>query len=203
MKIIDAHAHIFPDKIAEKAVKSISDFYEMPMKSEGYADALIKSGNEIGVESYLVFSTATKASQVESIDSFIIEQMKKYPQFIGLGTMYPGYENYEEELCRLKKNNIKGIKLHPDFQKFNFDDERLYPVFETAERMNMFILTRRRLQIRLFAPGENRKNSEKIQGLKNYRRTFRRLESVGYCVSRACSAERLLRYKQYLWIYRC
>ena len=28
MKIIDTHAHIFPDKIAQKAVKSISDFYD-------------------------------------------------------------------------------------------------------------------------------------------------------------------------------
>lgn len=141
MKIVDAHAHIFPDKIAEKAVQSISDFYQMPMKSEGYADALIKSGDEIGVDKYLVFSTATKASQVESIDNFIIEQVKKYPQFIGLGTMFPGFENYEDELLRLKENNIKGIKLHPDFQRFNFDDERLYPVFDAAEQMNMFVLT--------------------------------------------------------------
>ena len=31
MKIIDAHAHIFPDKIAVKASESIGHFYDIPM----------------------------------------------------------------------------------------------------------------------------------------------------------------------------
>lgn len=141
MKIIDTHAHIFPEKIADKAVKSISDFYETPMKHRGYAESLIKSGDKIGVDNYLVFSTATKTEQVESINNFILEQLKEYPQFIGLGTMFLGFENYESELLKLKDNNIKGIKLHPDFQKFNFDDEGLYPIYDTLSELNMFVLT--------------------------------------------------------------
>ncbi len=141
MKIIDAHAHIFPEKIANKAVQSISDFYETPMKHSGYAESLVKSGNKIGVDNYLVFSTATKAEQVESINNFILEQVKEHSHFIGLGTMFLGYENFKDELLRLKENNIKGIKLHPDFQKFNFDDEGLYPIYDILSELNMFVLT--------------------------------------------------------------
>ena len=141
MKIIDIHAHIFPEKIADKAVKSISDFYETPMQHKGYAESLIKSGDKIGVDKYLVFSTATKKEQVESINNFILEETKKYPQFIGLGTMYLGYENFKEELLRLKDNNIKGIKLHPDFQKFDFNDEGLFPIYDLLSELNMFVLT--------------------------------------------------------------
>ena len=29
MEIIDAHAHIYPDKIAEKATNAIGDFYDI------------------------------------------------------------------------------------------------------------------------------------------------------------------------------
>ncbi len=141
MKIIDTHAHIFPKKIADKAVQSISDFYETPMTHHGYAESLIKSGNKIGVEKYLVFSTATKAEQVESINNFIIEQINEYSQFIGLGTMYLGYKDYEKELMKLKSNGIKGIKLHPDFQKFNFDDEGLFPIYSLLSDLDMFVLT--------------------------------------------------------------
>ena len=141
MKIIDTHAHIFPKKIADKAVQSISDFYKTPMQHHGFAESLIKSGDKIGVEKYLVFSTATKAEQVESINDFIISQLKEYPLFIGLGTMYLGYKDYEKELLKLKSNGIKGIKLHPDFQKFNFDDERLYPIYSLLSDLNMFVLT--------------------------------------------------------------
>ena len=141
MKIIDAHAHIFPEKIADKAVQSISNFYETPMMHKGYAESLINSGNQIDVDNYLVFSTATKAEQVESINNYIIEEIRLHSQFIGLGTMFLGYENFEEELLRLKENNIKGIKLHPDFQKFNFDDEGLYPIYDVLSELNMFVLT--------------------------------------------------------------
>lgn len=142
MKIIDTHAHIFPDKIAEKAVKSISDFYDgAKMGNIGSAEKLIKSGNEVGVNKYLVFSTATALHQVESINSFIIEQINKYKQFIGLGTIIVGYKDFESELKRLKDNGINGIKLHPDFQKFDFDSKLLYPVYDALAQLNMFVLT--------------------------------------------------------------
>lgn len=141
MKIIDAHAHIFPAKIAERAVQSISDFYDVPMLHAGSSEALIESGSNAGVDRYLVFSTATTVHQVESINSFIIEQINTYKQFIGLGTMYIGYDNFKKELKRLKANGIHGIKLHPDFQKFNFDAEEMYPVYEELIKNNMFVLT--------------------------------------------------------------
>lgn len=142
MKIIDAHAHIFPPKISEKAVKSIGDFYEISMTSDkGTSEALIESGKQIGVEKYLVFSTATKPEQVESIDRFIISECEKHSEFLGLGTMFIGYKDFEKEIKFLKDNNIKGIKLHPDFQHFAFDDKELYPIFECLKENNMFVLT--------------------------------------------------------------
>lgn len=142
MKVIDAHAHIFPDKIVDKAVKSISDFYHStPMQHTGRIQELIDSGDKIGVVKYLVFSTATVPHQVESINNFIMEQVKENNKFIGLGTMHIDYESPREELKRLKVNGIHGIKLHPDFQKFSFDDERLYPIYELLTELNMFVLT--------------------------------------------------------------
>ena len=36
-RIIDAHAHIFPEKIADKAVASINRFYEIAMYGKGTA----------------------------------------------------------------------------------------------------------------------------------------------------------------------
>lgn len=141
MKIIDVHAHIFPDKIADKAVQSISDFYATPMQHKGVSEALIESGNKIGVEKYLVFSTATKLEQVESINNFIIDEISKHEEFIGLGTMFKGFENFEKELNRIKSHGIKGIKLHPDFQKFDIDDPALFPIYDVLSDLGMFVMT--------------------------------------------------------------
>ena len=142
MRIIDTHAHIFPEKIAQKAVESISAFYGgTPMRHAGTAEALLASGEAAGIEKYLVFSTATKAEQVEAINNFILEACAAHPQFIGLGTMHPGYAHFEEELARIRARGIKGIKLHPDFQQFNLDDARMEPVFDALVQNGMFLLT--------------------------------------------------------------
>ena len=43
--IIDAHAHIFPDKIAKKATDAIGDFYGIQMtESAGTPDILLQEG---------------------------------------------------------------------------------------------------------------------------------------------------------------
>ena len=142
MKIIDAHAHIFPDKIADKAVDAIGDFYNLSkMSHKGTAEALIESGAKIGVSKYLVFSTATKPDQVESINRYINSECKKHSEFIGLGTMHPDYSDFAKEIEFLKQKGIRGIKLHPDFQKFAIDDERLYPLYDLLSEKNMFVLT--------------------------------------------------------------
>lgn len=142
MKIIDAHAHIFPEKIADRAVASIGSFYEMEgMSHGGTTRDLMKSGEKINVEKYLVFSTATTAAQVESINRFINSECEKHSELIGLGTMHPDYNNFENEIDFLKTCGIKGIKLHPDFQKFAVDDEKLWDLYACLSENNMFVLT--------------------------------------------------------------
>ena len=44
------------------------------------------------------------------------------------------------ELERCRAQGATGIKLHPVVQRFHIDDERLWPVYETAERLEMPII---------------------------------------------------------------
>ena len=43
-RIIDAHTHIYPEKIAEKAGEAIGGFYNVPIYHTGTAEELLKSG---------------------------------------------------------------------------------------------------------------------------------------------------------------
>lgn len=124
-KIIDFHAHIYPEKIALKATQSVGDFYATKIAWNGLADELIASGNKIGVTNYVVHSVATKANQVESINDFIIESCKKYNQFIGFATYHQDYQDFEKEINRVTQAGLKGIKMHPDFQHFKIDDVKM------------------------------------------------------------------------------
>jgi predicted TIM-barrel fold metal-dependent hydrolase len=141
MKAIDFHAHIYPDKIAEKAVRGIGEFYSIPMGCCGTVQALLEGGARAGIDRFVVQSVATTPKQVESINNFIVEQCALHPnQLIGFGTIHPGMENPLAELERCEKLGLHGIKIHPDVQCFNMDDERMLPIYDyLAGRMPMLI----------------------------------------------------------------
>lgn len=138
--IIDFHAHIFPPKIAEKATKSIGDFYNLKMSYIGTPEELVKSGSKIGVSKYIVHSTATKAMQVESINNYIIDELIDYPEFVGYGTIHPDYDNFENELKRIKSEGLRGVKLHPDFQLFQIDSPRMDAIYEVITELELPVI---------------------------------------------------------------
>ncbi|MCQ2232557.1 MAG: amidohydrolase family protein [Paludibacteraceae bacterium] len=138
--IIDFHAHIYPAKIAEKASDTIGQFYNIQMKYKGSPESLLESGSQIGVDRYIVHSTATAPHQVESINNYIIGEVAAHPEFIGFGTIHPEYENYENELIRIYSAGLMGIKLHPDFQKFPIDLREMDDIYEVIAGLKMPIL---------------------------------------------------------------
>ncbi|MDR1001223.1 MAG: amidohydrolase family protein [Clostridiales bacterium] len=132
--IIDFHAHVYPDKIAEKAVKSIGDFYKIPIhcSCSGTPDNLISLGDEAGIDRFVIFSAAQTASQVASINDYISGVAAAHPErFTGFGSVHADYDANEIE--RIQALGLKGVKLHPDFQSFNIDDDRMLPMYARME----------------------------------------------------------------------
>ena len=169
--IIDAHAHIFPDKIAAKASDGISDFYGgMKVRFDGTLDALFREGESAGVTRFIVQSVATVPAQVTAINNFISESVRKFPEkLIGFGAMHPDFPEIGKEVERIISLGLKGIKLHSDFQQFNIDDERAFPIYEAAEG---------RLPI-LFHLGDPRYDFSTPERLMNVVKKFPRLTVIG------------------------
>ncbi|HEX9059894.1 MAG TPA: amidohydrolase family protein [Clostridia bacterium] len=140
VKIIDAHVHIFPEKIAEKATKSIGSYYGIEMFASGTIEELLRNGEKINVYKYIVHSTATKVEQVETINNFISETQSKYKNFIGFGTLHPELDDVESEVERIISLGLKGVKLHPDFQGFNIDDPCMMPIYGAIEKKQLPVL---------------------------------------------------------------
>jgi len=135
--IIDAHAHIYPDKIAMKAVTAVGHFYGLgddaestQMAGEGTAENLISIGSSAGITHYIVHSVATTAKSVPTINTFLADQAAAHPEFIGFGTMHPDCADMEAEVERAIAAGLHGFKLHPDTQKVYMDDPRLMNFYE-------------------------------------------------------------------------
>ena len=140
MRIADAHCHIYPGKIAEKATAAVGAFYGAGMTTPGYPHALIESGEKIGVSHYLVCSVATKPEQSAAINDFIALKCKTYPQFLGFAALHPLQTDWNEEITRCLGLGLRGVKFHPDFQGFNIDEPAMLPVYERLREENMPIL---------------------------------------------------------------
>lgn len=139
-RIIDAHCHIYPEKIAAKAVTAIGNFYGIEMAGDGTPDSLVRAGKAVGVEKFVVHSTATTVHQVRAINDYIYSEMQRHPEFIGFMTLHNEMteEDVEKEVELALSRGMKGVKLHPDFQKFNIDDaENIYRV--TAGRLPVLL----------------------------------------------------------------
>lgn len=170
--IIDAHAHIFPDKIAGKASNGISAFYGgMKVRYDGALGTLLKEGGEAGVDRFIVQSVATVPAQVRAINDFISESVKKYPdKLIGFGALHPDYPDIKGEVERIISLGLKGVKLHSDLQQFSIDDEFAFRIYEACGSAGLPIL---------FHVGDDRYDFSSPERLLRVVKRFPKLTVIG------------------------
>ena len=132
-KVIDIHAHIFPEKIRAKAVQAIGDFYDLAMHGLGSGNNLIENGRKIHTVKYVVHSAATVPRQVPAINDFLAAEMAAHPEFIGFATLHPALDGLAEEIARVRELGFSGIKIHPDFQAFNMDSDEAIAMYRLID----------------------------------------------------------------------
>jgi predicted TIM-barrel fold metal-dependent hydrolase len=138
LKIIDIHTHIWPEKLASRAVSNVGDYYNYEMHGKGTLSDLKQSTSEAGVEYFVIHSSALKANQVEDVNTNAALNISD--KIAGFGTLHPEYTDFEKEIDRIIALGLKGIKLHPDFQFFNIDDKRMYPAYEIIASKRLPVL---------------------------------------------------------------
>ena len=144
-RVIDGHCHVYADRIAQKAVKAIDRFYEgLPTTHhDGTVGTLVRQGSAQGVSEYVVHSVATRPSQVHTINAYFAS-LKEDPawegQLITLGTLHPESETPEQDFEELVSLGLRGVKIHPDIQKFEADCPAAMHIFEMCESAGIPVL---------------------------------------------------------------
>ena len=134
MHLIDIHTHIYPPAIARKAAASIREFYQLGTdEMDGTAETLLKKGDEVGIDRFLILPVAVRPDRTRHINEFILEQVAIQPRFIGFGTLHAAMENIADEAAFIMDKGLRGIKMHPDTQEFAIDDPRLFPAYEEIQ----------------------------------------------------------------------
>lgn len=134
-KIFDIHTHIYPERIAPAAVKSLEAFYDnlFPSEGNGTAEELRRVSEESGVVGCLLLAVATNAHQIRRVNDYVALEAgisrSLGRKTVAFGSFHQDCDDPERELRYAFDIGLKGIKIHPDIQRVHIDDERLFPVY--------------------------------------------------------------------------
>lgn len=151
--IIDFHTHIFPDKIAEKTIQSLSNKANVKASTNGTLEGLLQSMEQAQVDMSVILPVATKVAQMENINTYAKSVCENYPgKLISFGGIHPDCEDYKKELKHIKNLGLKGIKIHPDYQGVMIDDVRFMNIIEYASELGLIVVTHAGIDIGIPEP---------------------------------------------------
>lgn len=134
--LIDFHTHCFPDSISERAVSKLSYASGGLINyTDGTLNGLKKSMESGGVDISVVLNIATNASQQNKVNDFAAAINSD--NIVSFGSVFPDAPDVLYELERIKALGLKGVKLHPDYQGFFVDDEKMKPIYKKISELGL------------------------------------------------------------------
>jgi len=137
MEIIDSHTHAYPEKVVARAKENLQQSFSREMITMPVLDNLYKYMDDAGISKSVVASVASRPDQVISINDWLFSIKDK--RIIPFAAIHPDFQNYKEELKRIK-DNACGVKLQSEFQLFFVDEERAFPMYGELEKLGIPVL---------------------------------------------------------------
>ena len=124
MKIFAHHAHVFPKEIRE----------------DGTMEALLSLMNACDIDQAVAFAPFYEYFDREfPVNVWLAEELFKHPELVGFGVIDFRKDNLEEQVEEIAKLGLKGIKIHPAFQKIKIDGQKAFVVYEKAQEKGLVI----------------------------------------------------------------
>ncbi|MBE6750504.1 MAG: amidohydrolase [Ruminococcaceae bacterium] len=135
--LIDFHTHCFPEKIAAAAIEKLSFVSGgLEYHTDGTVSGLKNLMEKENVDISVVLNIATNAKQQKNVNDFAAK-INQNENLVAFGSVFPFSEDVFDELERIKELGLKGVKLHPDYQGFNADDKRLFPIYKKISSLGL------------------------------------------------------------------
>jgi predicted TIM-barrel fold metal-dependent hydrolase len=142
--IVDAHVHLFPDRLIE-AVRAWFDQHAWNIRYRETADDCVARLLAGGVDRMVALPYAHKPGMARALNDFTLQMAARHPSVVPCCTVFPG-EPGEEQLLeealgsapragqRGSTGPFHGIKIHSHVMRIAADDARLDPVWRASAR---------------------------------------------------------------------
>ncbi len=163
VSVIDFHTHVFPDRIAPRALEKLRGGSHTKTFTDGTEAGLRASMQRSGVDLSVVLPVATSAAQTEHINdrAILTHQMAGETGVDSFGAAHPEDPDWEKEIKRIAAAGLRGIKIHPPYQGVDLDDPRYLRILEKAGELDLTVVTHGGLDVGL--PGAAQATPDKIR----------------------------------------
>lgn len=128
LSCLDFHTHIFPDRVADRAIAALIETYQAQPQGEATVAGLLQAMDAAGVDRAVVCPVATRPDQVVSINRWVTALDRD--RFVPFAALHPDFEGLDEELRFLRDQGVRGLKLQPHFQGYELESLALLRMFE-------------------------------------------------------------------------
>lgn len=138
MLIIDFHTHAFPDALADRAMPALEQEGNIKAALDGKVSSLLRSMDSAGIRAAVVASIATRPQQFAPILRWSGEIASE--RIIPFPSVHPDDPQAVAQIHRIHEQGFRGVKLHPYYQDFDLDEERLRPLFAALQDCGLLVL---------------------------------------------------------------
>ena len=115
---------------------------------------LQESMKRAGVDYSLLLPVATSVKQVDKMNQEAVaaNECAGETGLLSFGAIHPDTPDYKEVLSWLADHDVRGIKLHPDYQGTFFDDIRMERIVDKATELGLYTVVHGGIDIGLPDP---------------------------------------------------
>jgi len=138
--VVDFHTHVFPDRLAPKVIKNLSNFKDFKLVPAygGTVAGLRKNMDDAQIDVSVVLHVITKQSQVRKVNEWAASINSD--RLVCFGGIYPHTNDYKRDIDFIVSLGLKGIKFHAEFQDFIVDDMHMLKIYDYALSKGLILL---------------------------------------------------------------
>lgn len=130
--VIDAHVHVFPDRLFE-SIRKWFDQYGWPIRYRLKASDVASYLFDRGVEHVVFLCYAHRPGVAEGLNRFMVDISRQNPGITALAAVFPGEDGAAEIIERAMDAGLAGVKLHAHVQCVPVDSHGIHEIAGVCE----------------------------------------------------------------------
>jgi predicted TIM-barrel fold metal-dependent hydrolase len=138
--VIDFHAHVFPDALARRAVKTLEEAtgHAFTAVTDGTLAGLLGHMDACGVDVSVILPVVTKPSQTRATNEWSAAAQSE--RIVAFGGIYPHGAHWKSDIDSAARLGLRGLKFHAEYQDFTVDDIGMLRIYDYALSRGMVLV---------------------------------------------------------------